>query len=318
MVRVLIHFDRPELFTDLLESRFPGVEHRCCSSYDDLETVIEDFSPDALFVIKFEDRSYPREAVLNSSSLKWVHVGGSGVDHLSPWDPERLTVTNGAGITAEVMANYALGAIIALASRFPQFARQQQRHEWKARYISSPEGKTVTIVGLGHVGRAIAKRAKVLGMTVVGTRRNPKKTDKVDYIFGHDRLHEALALGDFVIISAPLLEETRKLIGWEAFKSMKDGACFIDISRGGVTDGKALISALQQGKLGGAVLDVFEDEPPAEDSPLWDMENVLITPHNAAIFDGWERLAFARFCDNLEFFLEERPLPNSVDPQKGY
>ena len=140
----------------------------------------------------------------------------------------------------------------------------------------------------------------------------------MDQVYSTEQLQEALTLGDFVVIAAPLLADTHHLIGETAFAAMKDGAYFIDISRGGVVASKALIAALQSGKIAGAVLDVFEREPMPDDCPLWGMENVLITPHTCAIFEGWERKSFARFCGNLERYLAGQPLRYVVDPARGY
>ena len=287
-MRLLVHFDRPELFIDILEDRFPQIEVVCWCDYAGFGETLSSFEPEILFNIKFEDKPYPSQAIAKCKSLRWINVGGAGVDHIPIWDPERLTVTNGAGVASDVMASYAIGAVIALSMEFPRFARQQQARLWKSHYISSPEGKTLAVIGLGHVGRAVAKRAKSLGMRVIGTRANPEETEFVDQVFNASKLHEALREADFVVVSCPLLSNTRKMIDEDAFGAMKDGAYLIDISRGGIVDASALIESLKCKKLAGAVLDVFETEPMPPDCPLWDMENVLITPHNCAIFDGWE------------------------------
>lgn len=317
-MRVLVHYDQPELFVDLLSDRFPEVEMACCRSYKALEEDARRFDPQVLFAIKFEDRPYPREVILGMPSLEWVSVGGVGVDHLHPWDPAKLTVTNGAGVACDVMADYVIGAVIALAMRFPQFMRQQQRHEWRWSYVEPLAGKTLTIVGLGHVGQAVACRAAALGLRVVGTRAHPRPTEGVEKVYGPGELHEALGEGDFVVIASPLLDETRHMIGPQAFSAMQDGAGFVDVSRGGVVDSAALLEALEREKLAGAVLDVFETEPMPADSPFWDRPDVLVTPHSCAIFRGWERKTFGWFCDNLARYLAGEHLTNVVDPARGY
>ena len=317
-MRVLVHYDKPELFLDLLEERFPSVELETCLNYADLPAALSRFQPEVLFAIKFEDRRYPRDPVIESPSLKWVNVGGAGVDHLTPWDPEKLVVTNGAGVASDVMANYVVAAIIAGTMRFPQFMRQQQRHQWKWGYVDSVEGKTLAIIGLGHVGEAVADRAQKLGLHVVGTRARPRKTPSVEVVYGPGDLHAALSQADYVAVCAPLLPETHHMIDAAAFRAMRPGTIFIDISRGGVVDSAAFISALDDGKLAGAVLDVFEVEPMPADCPLWDRENVLITPHSCAVFRGWERKTFDRFCDNLARYMNGEPLTNITDPQRGY
>ena len=317
-MRVLVHYDRPELFSDLLTDRFPDVELTSCKDYASFGKVMADVRPEALFVIKFEVKPYPRDPIFEVESLKWINIGGVGVDHIHPWNPEILTVTNGVGVGSDVMADYAIGAVTALSMRLPFFARQQQQRKWKARNVESLQGKTLTVVGLGHVGRAIAKRAAALGLRVVGTRANPQPTENVELVFGPEKLHEALALGDFVFICAPLLPETRYLIDESAFAAMKDGAHFVDISRGGVVEARALIAALESEKLAGAILDVFEHEPMPQDCPLWDMENVNLSPHVSALtaemWEGRRRV----FKENLRRFLSNEPFLYVCDKQAGF
>jgi phosphoglycerate dehydrogenase-like enzyme len=155
-------------------------------------------------------------------------------------------------------------------------------------------------------------------MRVLGTRAHPVETPCVDTVYPASRLYEALAPGDFIVITTPLLESTRHLIDAEAIAAMKQGACLIDVSRGGVVDQSALIDGLLGHKLGGAVVDVFEREPLAADNALWDLDNVIITPHCSSVYDGWERRAAAMFCDNLQRFLAGQDLNNVVDPARGY
>jgi phosphoglycerate dehydrogenase-like enzyme len=317
-MRVLVHYDQPELFVDLLTERFAQATVECCRSYAALGEAVGRFRPEVLFAIKFENQAYPREAVLETPSLRWVSVGGVGVDHLHPWDPEKLTVTNGAGVASDVMADYVVGGAIALAMRFPQFMHKQRRHRWEWEYVEPLAGKTLAVIGLGHVGQAVARRAAALGLRVVGTRARPRPTEFVDRVYGPDGLHAVLAEGDFVAVTSPLLDETRHMIGPAAFEAMKEGAYIVDVSRGGVVDSAALLGALERGKLAGAVLDVFETEPMPADSPIWDRPDVLVTPHNCAVFRGWERKTFGWFCDNLEHYLAGEPLANVVDPLRGY
>jgi phosphoglycerate dehydrogenase-like enzyme len=165
---------------------------------------------------------------------------------------------------------------------------KQQRHRWEWEYVEPLAGKTLAVIGLGHVGQAVARRAVALGLRVVGTRARPRPTEFVDRVYGPDGLHAALAEGDFVAVTSPLLDETRHMIGPAAFEAMKEGAYIVDVSRGGVVDSAALLGALERGKLAGAVLDVFETEPMPADSAFWDRPDVLVTPHNCAVFRGWE------------------------------
>jgi phosphoglycerate dehydrogenase-like enzyme len=316
--RVLLHYDRAALFHDLIADRFPRLELRCCVSYDALAASLAEFAPQVLFCIKFENRPYPRDAVLACRSIEWVSNGGAGVDHLVPWDPHRLTVTNASGVASHMMAEYVIAGMLALSIGLPGFMRRQMAHRWQFERVSGIAGKTVAIVGLGRSGREVARLASALGMRVLGTRAHPVDTPCVDTVLPASRLHEALAISDYVVMTTPLLDSTRHLIDARAIAAMKQDACLIDVSRGGVVDQAALIEGLQSRKLAGAVLDVFEGEPLATDSALWEMDNVIITPHCSSVYDGWERRAAEMFCDNLERWLAGQSLNNVVDPARGY
>jgi phosphoglycerate dehydrogenase-like enzyme len=317
-LRILLHYDRPELFRDLIAERFPDVDLRCCTSYDDLAGTLADFAPHVLFCIKFENRSYPRDAISACDSIEWVSNGGAGVDHLIPWDPSRLTVTNASGVASRMMAEYVVCAMLALGIGLPGFMRRQMERRWQFQRITSIAAKTVAIVGLGRTGRAVARLASALDMRVVGTRAHPAPTPHVERVYAAARLHEALGEGDFVVVTAPLLESTHHLIDAAAIETMKPGACLVDVSRGGVVDQSALADALHSAKLGGAVLDVFESEPLAADSALWSFDNVIITPHCSSVYEGWERRAAQMFCDNLQRWRAGEALSNVVDPARGY
>lgn len=316
--RILLHYDRPALFADLVARRFPDAELECCDSYAGLAGALEAFSPQVLFCIKFENRPYPRETVMACPSLEWVSNGGAGVDHLLPWDAARITVTNASGVASDMMAQYVIGAMLALGIGLAGFMRNQMARRWQFRPVGGIAGKTLVIVGLGRTGRAVARLAGALGMRVLGTRAHPVKTPGVDRVYPPGRLLEALAEGDYVVITAPLLASTRHLIDAAAMAAMKTGAALVDVSRGGVVDQAALAEALASHRLAGAVLDVFENEPLAADSPLWDLENVIITPHCSSVYEGWERRAAKMFCDNLQRWLAGEALCNVVDPERGY
>lgn len=317
-MKVLVHYNHPEIFLDLVKSRFPDLDVHCCRSYAALGPDMAALGPEVVYCIKFEDRPYPREALIGHPALEWVSVGGAGVDHLAPWDPARLQVTNSAGVASDVMAQYVLAGILMLTLRLPAFARAQAQRRWAPREVGSIAGKTVAVVGLGHTGRAVARRVGAAGLRVLGLRARPRPTGGVERVCGPEALDEVLAEADYVAVSLPLTERTRHLIGRRAIAAMKPGAFLIDVSRGGVVDGTALSGALAEGRLGGALLDVFEREPLPPDSPFWGLENVIVTPHSSSIYSGWERNSAVMFCDNLEHWLAGQPLENVVDPARGY
>ena len=318
-VNIVVHSDLPEDFIDVLEGRFPDVAFTCCRDYETLPAVLADVTPEVIYGIRFAGTpGFPRDAIVASKGLKWFSVGGSGTDHLAPWDPLVLTVTNAAGVAADMMAQYALGAALSLSLGFPAFDSNRRDHRWAHARVAGIDGKTVAIVGLGHTGEAVAQRFKAMGLRVIGTRANPRPTENVDQVYGTDQLLDVLALADIVVVCVPLTPTTRGLLDSDAIAAMTPGAMVIDVSRGGVIVGDALLAGLRSGHMAGAALDVFEQEPLPPDSPFWDLGNVIITPHCSSEYDGWERRSAEMFCDNLQRFRSGQPLTNIVDPARGY
>ena len=275
--------------------------------------------PDVLFTIRFAGSAgFPRQAITMSPTLRWVSVGGSGTDHLFPWDPSRLTVTNAAGVAAETMAQYGAAATLSFFLGLPKFVKAQRQKRWEPRPVASVKGRTLAILGLGAVGQAMAKLAKALEMRVIGIRARPVATAAVDRVDPPERLRAVLREADVVFVCLPLTRLTRGLMDAEALRTMKPGAILIDVSRGGIIYQQALISVLETGHLAGAALDVFETEPLPPDSPLWTMDNVLVTPHCSSVYEGWQQRAIEMFCTNAERWKKGERLRNIVDPEKGY
>ena len=316
--RVVVHYDRPELLRERIAARFPDAAIACCDTYAGLAGTLAAHAPEILFCIKFGDGAYPRDAVMGCPTLAWVSNGGAGVDHLMPWDPERLTVTNASGVASAMMAEYVLGGVLAMSLGLPDFLRRQAAREWRYREVKGIAGKTLVVVGLGRTGRAVARLARAFGMRVWGVRAHPQETPGIERVGPPEMLPGMLAEADFVVVAAPLTAGTRHLMDATAIAAMRPGACLVDVSRGGVVDQTALAEALADGRLAGAVLDVFEREPLPASSPLWDMENVIVTPHCSSVYPGWELRAADMFCDNLARRLAGEPLENVVDPARGY
>jgi phosphoglycerate dehydrogenase-like enzyme len=231
-------------------------------------------------------------------------------------------VTNAAGIHSVPLAEFVVFSMLYFARSWPRMAAEQRAHHWERCAIETLEGKTLGLVGLGNVGRTAARLAKPFGMRTIGVRRSPGASehdqDGVDALYGPDGLDTVLRESDYLALCVPHTSETVGMLGAAEIASIKRGAVLINIARGSVIDELAMIEALRSGQLRGAALDVVAREPLAADSPLWDMPNVIITPHSMSTgIDENERLT-ALFCDNLRRYLAEQPLHNVIDKVRGY
>jgi phosphoglycerate dehydrogenase-like enzyme len=312
--RVLVLHDRPEDFRGLLAARFPGLAIDYATSGEAVPAALERLRPEVVFSIK--QPGFPavhhRQAA-DFASVKWFQVGGSGYEHILPWDGARLTVTNCAGVLARFLAETVTGAMLMLNGGFLRYLEQQRRAEWRQHAFTPLAGQTLAVIGLGQIGGWVAANAKALGMRVLAIRRSATPHPAVDALYAPDALHEVLAQADVVSVHLRLDETTRHLIDGTALSLMKPGALFINTARGAVVDEAALVAALERGHLGGAYLDVFETEPLPADSPLWHLENVIVTPHVADAVPDWPARFAAFFADNLERWLAGEPLENVVD-----
>ncbi|HEY0218164.1 MAG TPA: D-2-hydroxyacid dehydrogenase [Afipia sp.] len=316
--RILVFYDKPEEFLADFEARFPKIEFAVCKTYDQLAASLERVKPDIVLAYKFEPRSFPRDEILACPSVKWLSVAFAGVDHITPWDEERLVVTNAAGVAATEMAQYALAAIFGLFQGMPGFYRDQSLKRWSYRLVRSARGATVGLVGLGHAGREIARMCRAVGLNVVACRARLEPSDIVSEVYPFDRLKDMLAVCDATVVCAALTSTTRDLFDASHFAAMKTGSYFVNLARGPIVVEESLIAALNSGHLAGAVIDVTRVEPLPEGSPLWTAPNLLITPHTASEYEGWLRDAALMFADNLERWLSSSPLLNQVSSQRGY
>ena len=255
--------------------------------------------------------------------VRWLHTASAGVDHvLTPNVRAKagLTVTDSGPAFEIAISEFVLAWMLLVARGLPALMTNQREHQWQSVPQFELSGKTVGIIGLGPIGQGTAHRAKAFGMRTLGLRRSSTPVAGVDELLtGPEGLKRLVAESDFVVIAAALTGETQALIGAEQLARMKSNAWLINIARGGLVDEPALIAALQAGQIGGACLDVFRQEPLSEGSPLWDMPNVHIAPHNSA---GWDPNLRARqkavFLENLGRFARGDALVNVVDITRGY
>ena len=266
-----------------------------------------------------------REIWLHSEHVRWVHSLSAGVDNLL--FPELIDsdvpVTNAKGVFKRPLAEFAVLGMLYFYKRVRRLVESQRAHHWDDFSVDGLQDKVMGVVGYGEIGRECALLAKPLGVKIHATRRKVEKAENdplLDRIYKTEQLNEMLGEVDVLLASAPLTDETRHMIGEEQFKVMKPSAIVINVGRGPVIEQAALIRALQNRQIAGAALDVFEQEPLPEDSPFWDMENVLVSPHCADRTHNpdWLDLAMQLFVENFHRYQKGRELVNVVDKRAGY
>jgi glyoxylate/hydroxypyruvate reductase len=250
--------------------------------------------------------------------LRWVQASSAGIGQFVKrygYDTRlpATIFTTSSGIHARPLAEFCVMAMLMHFKQALPMLRNQQRRRWERFAGTDLEGRTLAVVGLGHIGNQVAQMACQLGLTVIGTNAAAPEPC-VQRLFPPERLHEMLPLADVLVLSVPHTPRTEKMIGKQQLDLLKPGAYLINIARGAVVDEPALIAALRSGHLGGAALDVFEQEPLPETSPLWDMENVLVNPHSASTSDRENERLTDLFCDNLRRFVHGQPLRNVLRP----
>ncbi len=265
-------------------------------------------------------RKYDKRWLLNAPRLRWLHVGGTGIDRLYPLTdlPVDLVISNTPGLNAEMMADYTICTLLMLTWNFPRLWRNQMAAVWERWGVERVEGKTLTLVGVGNIGSAIARRAGVLGLRVRGIKRTPSPMPEVEDVVGPDQMLAALHASDYVVVAVPLTAETRGLIGRRELDAMPSTSYLINISRGAVVQEQALVAALEERVIAGAALDVFETEPLPRESALWALDNVILTPHVSSWSRDYRLRAAEIFGINLERYMAGQPPLHVVDRSKGY
>ena len=304
-----------------IQQRWPAMRVVALENYDRLAEELAD----ADIYVGFWARP---EQFREARKLRWVHATAAGVSQLlhPEFVESDVVLTNARGVNSIPIGDHTLGVILAFSRHLLSAWRHQREHRWAQQQIwdESPRprelaGQRLLLVGLGALGREIAGRARGFGMRILAVTRSGQDPEKLaDQVFGADRLDEVLSEADFVVLAAPETPETRHLIDARRLRLMKPTACLVNVARGTLVDETALIETLRAGRLAGAALDVTEREPLAADSPLWEMENVLITPHVANASERlWERQE-AILVENLERWFGGQELINVVDKRRGY
>lgn len=327
-MRILIHiqwpvkaWSIPETHAAALYTQFPEVEFVRAHNMDAAAWLIEDV--DAAFTPILTP-----EMVVSAPKLRWVHTSAAAVEGLLPLaalSANNVLVTNSKGIQAVPIAEHVMGGILMLSRKFDRTLDAQRERKWIQNDLANDwpwvlQGQRMTIVGLGAIGIEIAKRAAAFGIHITGVRRNvdAPKPSFVDHVVGPGQLDSALENCDLLVLAAPGVSSTHRMIGAAQLALLNRGAVLVNVARAGIVDDGAMRSALESGQLGGAVLDVFEREPlnPADD--LWTMRNVVITPHSSGFrATHWDDVT-ALFAENLRRYLRGEALLNMVDMAAGY
>ncbi|HEY2232819.1 MAG TPA: D-2-hydroxyacid dehydrogenase [Candidatus Angelobacter sp.] len=327
MKTLIVHYHSFELWhapswiRERLQQDFPGHQFIQLQNYDRVPQEIADTDV-------FIGLSLRPEQFAAAKRLRWIHSPAAAVHQLMY--PELIkssvALTNSTGVHGPVVAEHAITLLLALAKRLPQAMQYQAKHEWSQNQLwqGSPRPRevadsTVLIIGMGSIGREFAARAKALGMRILAIRENPAKgLDGADAVYRSAQIDEVLPQADYVLLCTPVTPAATGIMNAARLSKMKPDAYLINVARGPLIDEAALLDALQHRRIAGAALDVFNQEPLPADSPFWFLDNILVTPHTAAVTDRlWER-HYRLIVDNMKRFLAGERLLNEVDKTRGY
>ena len=314
LVQGVKHVDEVPRLAELADQ----AEIRCASSVADLRTML----PGAEVMLGWNFRAASlREAWSAVDSLRWIHWAGAGVD-AAMFDElidSEIQFTNARGVFDQPMAEWVLGMIIAFAKGFPETLACQARAEWQHRLSEKVAGKRALVVGVGSIGRAVGRLLCAVGMEVEAVGRSARAGDPdFGQVFASEDLQACLPRADYVVLITPLTEQTRGLFATNEFAAMKPQARFINIGRGALVVEDALLSALREGGIAGAALDVFAEEPLPSKSPFWTAPNCLVSPHMSGDYAEFETTMAAQFIENWQRYLAGEALFNRVDKRLGF
>lgn len=315
-------WNAPNWFGERLVRQFPGLQIVQRNSYEGIEPDLRD--AEVIFTL-----SLRAEQFAAAKKLRWIHAPTAAVHQfmLPELIHSDLVLTNSTEVHGPVVAEHVIALIFALAKKIPQAAVLQRRRVWgqeamwnEGQHLREVSGATLGLIGVGSIGRRVAQMASAVGMRVIAVREQVEKgcPPGVEAVYAPAEIDRVLGESDFVVIAAPLLSATQRLVNSDRLSRMKPDAFLINVGRGPQVDEPALADALRSHRIAGAALDVFEHEPLPADSPLWDLENLLITPHTAGLTEKlWDR-HYELFSENLRRYLSHQPLLHVVDKRKGY
>ncbi len=297
-------------YAELIRPPRPTLSVRVASTPEEAADLVAD--TEILYAWRF-----PSPLLRRAPKLAWIQSMGAGVERfLVPELPRRVILTRAAGIFGPWMAEYTLGWCLWVTQHMELLRAQQRQRRWVEIAPQRLRDATLCLVGLGDIGRAIARAARGVGMRVIAVTRSGRRAPEAERVYRTSAIRQALAQADFVVVTVPLTPTTHDLIATRELAAMKPSTWLINIGRGPVVDEDALIAALRDKRIGGAILDVFNREPLPPDHPLWALDNVVITPHISGPSTPAEISPI--FNDNLRRYLGGRPLHHVVDRARGY
>lgn len=257
--------------------------------------------------------------IIKGERLKWIQLTSKGIAHVPEHLREKYIITNNKNASAIPIAETILGYIFYFYKNFPLFHSNQTKHIWKPKSdLLELTGKTVLFLGTGEIARETVNKLTPYDCKILGINTEGRQTEGFLEVFALSQLHETLERADIIISTLPDTEKTRRILNKESLSHTKKGSVLINISRGTILEESSLISFLERGHFRGVALDVFETEPLPEDSPLWDFENLLITPHSSFLSDHFRERLFSMIYENIKHFIRGEALNNLVDYKKGY
>jgi D-2-hydroxyacid dehydrogenase (NADP+) len=261
-----------------------------------------------------------RDVLARLSKLRWVQTTSAGIDQLLAFLQHRpeVLVTTTKGLQAENVANLAAAMVLSLFWGLPRLHERQRAAVWQKHPVALLSGLTCAVLGLGHIGRRVASHARHFGMHAIGVRRQAEPFGDVDRVVGPEGLAEVLGQADYVVVTLPLTDRTRRLLGAPQFRTMKRSAYLVNVARGGIVDEDALAAALRTGEIAGAAMDVFEEEPLPAGHPLWRAPNLIITPHIGGDRTDYVEQACAIFAGNLAAFPDRARMRGVASTVDGY
>jgi phosphoglycerate dehydrogenase-like enzyme len=311
--------------TIAVDAVFPGVADLVRSALPDDQVIATGddrglaAAADAEIALGSSSRAAARRLLSAAPKLRWYQSIHAGVDSILPeFRGGAVALTNNRGSYTVPVAEHVLMFLLAASQRLPRFLDQQRRKQWRAHQRGEINGKTLVIFGLGSIGQEIARLAQSVGMRVIGVRRLGGPVSGVHRVVSPEQTPQVVAEADYLVVAAPLTSATRGFISGDVIARMKASAWIVNIARGEIIDEMALVDALREGRIAGAALDVFQSEPLPDWSPLWAMENVIITPHVAANSDRVRARTLELFSDNVRRFKAGLELLNRVDIDAGY